>query len=269
MNTSKCQQLVDSLLSRYKSPSSFENPFPNLKEIDNKKSGDIVLKTLTLKIKENKYKIDFGNIFVPENRNRMDSRLIPVPLIKWHALIKNPSKPILWLGSGIKSSSILRVELKCLLKEIGWMLNHHDVVMVGYRGMEILLTANHSEVQEVLKIENNPISCEDLKKLGNVFYSSFQKLKDEGIDLEGYNIFEIVDDLEEVRKGLRYQKINLFSTDYGVILCYSYGLRYSEHINQIFMGNSETPSYFLFKPDLFDLQLKYYSRLYNQNSHYI
>lgn len=267
MNITKCQLQIDSLLSKFTYPKNDENPFPPKKEIAKRKVGEVLFKSHIFCEESIQQQVDFGIINVPENRNKPNTRIIQLPIIKLNSITKNPSKPIFWPGGGVDTSNHFKDELKSLLKEILWMLNHHDVIIVGYRGLDLLFSTNGLNIPQILKIENNPISCEDIKKMGEVFYKSYEMLKKRGIDFEGYSIVDIADDIENVRRTLGFQKINLFASNNCLSVCYIYGLKYPEWINQTLMGHPGSSANFIFKPEMFDIQLKYYTYL-NKKSQY-
>jgi pimeloyl-ACP methyl ester carboxylesterase len=75
------------------------------------------------------YAADCGTLVVPENRSKPDSRLIALPVIRVHALGDSPAEPIFWLTGGPGDSNMHFPGLKGLIED-------HDLVMVGYRGMD-------------------------------------------------------------------------------------------------------------------------------------
>ena len=75
------------------------------------------------------YAADCGTLVVPENRSKPDSRLIALPVIRVHALGDSPTEPIFWLTGGPGESNMESPDLPGLLED-------HDLVMVGYRGMD-------------------------------------------------------------------------------------------------------------------------------------
>jgi hypothetical protein len=269
MNIKKCQSLIDSLLSKFGTINSHENPYPNKKDMTKKKMGEMLFKTHLLEGADKQQRVDFGIINVPENRSKSDSRSIQLPFIKLYSNAKMPSKPIFWPGGGLRTNNHFKTELRLLLKETLWMLNHHDVIIVGYRGLDLFFSINGVSIPEMLKIENNPICCEDLKKMGDLFFKSYKTLQKRGIDFEGYNIVEIVDDIENLRSALGLQKINLFASNNCLSVCYIYGLKYPEWINHTLMGHPGSSVNFIFKPEMFDIQLKYYSYLNKKDRNYI
>lgn len=234
------------------------NQFPSDKEVLKAKSGDIILKEGVFKSGENEYKAEYGKLIIPENRNRKNSRLINIPIVKIHSISEKPVEPVFLLTGGPGQSNIWKNP-----KE--WLLKHHDIVMVGYRGFDGSVFLKTPETINVLKVKSNPLSNENLKKLGQSLNSAFERFKREGIDLDGYNIIEVVDDIETARKNLGYKKINLLSASYGTRVAYIYGLRYPNSINRSVMYAINPPGHFIWEPDVNESQLKYYNELWKKD----
>ena len=69
-------------------------------------------------------------------------------------------------------------------------------------------------------------SSEQMKKSLENIKQCAQDLTNQGIDLEGYTMLEVIDDMEAARKLLGYNKIHLLSQSYGTRLAQIYAHRY-------------------------------------------
>lgn len=76
---------------------------------------------------------------------------------------------------------------------------------------------------------------------------------------------DVVDDMEDTRKALGYEKIDLFSRSYGTRVAYIYGLRYPGSIRRSLMIGVNPPGHFVWEPDRVDAQLKYYAELWKKD----
>jgi len=121
------------------------------------------------------------------------------------------------------------------------------------------------EVAEAVQVEKNPLSSENLEKLGKAYLTAFQRLKREGVDIDGYTMVEVIDDIEAAREELGYEKINLYSLSYGTRLAYIYGLRYPESIRRSLMVSVNPPGHFVWEPEVVDAQLRYYNNLWKKD----
>ena len=89
-----------------------------------------------------------------------------------------------------------------------------------------------------------------------------QRLQNEGVDLDGYTVVEVVDDVEAARIALGYEQINLYSISYGTRLAMIYAWRYGESIHRSAMVAINPPGrMFNYDPAVIDEQIEYYSAL--------
>ena len=236
-----------------------ENPFPSAEEVAQAKAGDLILKARTYEIRKKQYKADFGTLTVPENRNRADSRLIHLPLVRILETGENPAEPVFLLTGGPGQTNIWKSPPE-------WLLACHDIVMVGYRGVDGSVSLDCPEIIKALKkAKENPLSSGNLEKMGKAYYAAFQRLKKEGIDIDKYTMVDVIDDMEDARKALGYKKINLFSRSYGTRVAYIYGLRYPGSIHRSLMVGVNPPGHFVWEPGMVDVQLKHYAELWKDD----
>jgi len=243
--------------------------FPSGEEIASAKAGDLILKAGTYEIGGKSYQADYGTLVVPENRNKDDSTLIQLPVIRMHATGENPAEPVFLLVGGPGAPNVFSAER---LAQIGlgdfpyaWLLKRHDFIMVGYRGVDGSVSLNLPEVAEAVQVEKDPLSSENLEKLGKTYLTAFQRLKREGVDIDGYTMVEVIDDMEAARKELGYERINPYSLSYGTRLAYIYGLRYPDSINRSLMVSVNPPGHFVWEPEVVDSQLRYYAELWKKD----
>ncbi|MBT4482743.1 MAG: alpha/beta fold hydrolase, partial [Candidatus Latescibacteria bacterium] len=236
-----------------------EFQFPSEEEVLKAVSGDLILKEGIFKSGENEYKAEYVTLVIPENRTKQSSRLINIPVVKIYSTNENPVEPVFLLTGGPGQSNIWKSP-----KE--WMLKHHDIVMVGYRGFDGSVFLKTPEIINNLKVKSDPLSSENLEKLGQSLNLAFERFQREGIDPDGYNIVEVIDDIEITRKKLGYKKINLFSASYGTRVAYIYGLRYPDSINRSVMYAVNPPGHFIWYPDNMESLLKYYNELWKKDA---
>ncbi len=235
-----------------------EGPFPSFEEVTGVQAGDIAWKTGVIDIKNEKYNAEFGIVNVSENREKADSRLIHLPVVRIHATGENSSQPVFLLAGGPGQTNIWE-------SPPVWLLENHDVVMVGYRGVDGSVSLDCPEVVEALKVKESPLSHENLEKLGRAYHDAYQRLKQEGVDIDRYTMVDVIDDTEEVRKAMGYEKINLYSVSYGTRIAYIYGLRYPSSIHRSLMISVNPPGHFIWEPDKVDDQLRYYAELWKKD----
>lgn len=219
-------------------------------------AGDLVdLQPCTYKAGETEYSADCGTLVVPENRNDPGSRLIALPVIRVRALSESPAEPIFFLQGGPGGSNQHFSYLEGLA-------DRHDFVQVGYRGVDGSVVLDCPEIAEAVR--NAPGGVLDDASLDSYTEASARcaaRFEAEGVDLSGYTMTEVIDDMESARVALGYDRINLLGESYGTRLEMIYEWMYPESLNRVIMVAVNPPGHFVWEPDAIDAQLEDYAKL--------
>ena len=213
----------------------------------------------TFKTETKIYRADFCTITVPENRDNPKSRLIDIPIIRVHCRADAPSEPVFGLAGGPGMSNMKWKPLDSLLAE-------HDFVMVGYRGVDGSTVLDCPEVAMAVKTGDDLLSERSLRRIGEAWHESAQRLTNAGVDLSGYTMKEVIEDFEAVRKAFGYDRIDLLSESYGTRVAYFYGVIYPASIYRSVMIGVNPPGHFSWDPRVVDAQLNRYSELWSKDS---
>lgn len=224
-------------------------------------ADSFIIETRPLKIGAETYKTDFGTITVQENRSKSTSRLIHLPFLRIHSKSKNPAGPIFGFAGGPGQSN-----MEWNMGFAGTFLPQHDFVLVGYRGVDGSTILDCPEVSKALRGGNDLLSEESIEAIGRAWSLASERIKAQGVDLDGYTIPECIEDNEAVRKALDYDRINLAGESYGTRVAYIYGLRHPEHIIRSALISVNPPGRFVWEPHMIDKQLRYYNRLWLKDS---
>jgi pimeloyl-ACP methyl ester carboxylesterase len=87
------------------------------------------------------------------------------------------------------------------------------------------------------------------------------RLQNKGIDLSGYTIPGVVEDMEAVRNGLGYNRINLFSQSYGTRVAQIYAYMYPDSLRRLVLIGVNTPGHFIWNRAAFDKMIERISEL--------
>ena len=82
-------------------------------------------------------------------------------------------------------------------------------------------------------------------------------MEDEGVDLDGYTLPEVIEDMEAARAGLGYERINLLSGSYGTRVAMFYASLYPKSTNRSVMVAVNPPGHFVWEPDVIDAMIAY------------
>jgi pimeloyl-ACP methyl ester carboxylesterase len=150
---------------------------------------------------------------------------------------------------------------------LGFLLDHHDLVLVGYRGVDGSVVLNCPEIVEALGNKRHPLSSRNLETLGKALTAAHRRLTREGVDIDGYTVADVVDDLEAVRRAFHYEKIDLWGGSYGATVAHMYGLKYPQHVRRSLLTGPQ-PSRFLdvWRPEIVDRLLDRYGLLWRADA---
>ncbi len=190
---------------------------------------------------------ELGKFSVPENREKPSGNSIELQFVRFKSTNPNPSFPIVYLaggpgGSGTGTAKGPRFELFMALREVA------DVIAFDQRGTGLSnpippcnqstpFPLNEPGTQEayVKHIQANTKKCLDF-------------WKEQGFDLSGYNTNESADDLEELRKVLGVEKLNLWGISYGSHLAFAAVKRHPNSWNRIALAGLEGPDHTIKRP---------------------
>jgi pimeloyl-ACP methyl ester carboxylesterase len=222
------------------------------------KAGDLILNAGTYATEKGSYPADTGTLVVPENRHDPDSRLIALPVVRIKARTAHAMEPIFRLEGGPGGTNMQ-------FEAAGRLAAHHDVVLVGYRGVDGSSVLDAPEVEAALNQSRDLLSRESFRAYGDGLRAAAHRLRAKGVDLAGYTMSEQADDIEAARTALGYGRINLVSESAGTRLALIYAWRHPESVHRSAMIGLNPPGDFLWDAPTTDVQIQRYSRLYAQS----
>jgi pimeloyl-ACP methyl ester carboxylesterase len=100
-------------------------------------------------------------------------------------------------------------------------------------------------------------SDESLTNIGQAFERCAAQLEDEGIDLDGYTLPEVIEDMEAARAGLGYERVSLLSGSYGTRVAMFYASLYPDSVYRSVMYAVNPPGHFVWEPEVLDEMIAY------------
>ena len=194
-------------------------------------------------------------ITVPENRSDPASRAVTLPLTRVPATGAAPTEPIFYLAGGPGMSNLRFRPPAALLAD-------HDLIMVGYRGIDGSVHLDCPEVAEAMKgVGDDLLAAPSLANMQTAIGDCNQRLRAEGVDIDGYTILEVAEDMEAARQALGYGRIHLLSESYGTRVAQMVALLYPENVLRSAMIGVNPPGRFVWEPEMIDAQLAQYTAL--------
>jgi nucleoside-diphosphate-sugar epimerase/pimeloyl-ACP methyl ester carboxylesterase len=218
------------------------------------RAGQLTLKPCSYTTENGASAADCGTLVVPENRHDPKSRLIALPVIVIHAHSAHPGLPIFRLQGGPGITNMVFTDASRFTAK-------HDVVLVGYRGVDGSSRLDCPEVDSAMEHSRDLLSQQSYRAVAAAYRSCAQRLRSEGVDLAGYSIPEEVDDLEAARRALGYHQIDLVSESAGTRVAMIYAWRYPKSIHRSVMIGVNPPDNFLWDAKTTGEQIHRYAAL--------
>ncbi|MCW6006263.1 alpha/beta hydrolase [Micromonospora sp. CPCC 205371] len=222
-------------------------------------AGELDMSPCTYDTEAGSAAADCGTLVVPENRRDGGSDLIALPVIRIRASGGQPAEPIFRLNGGPGATNLE-------FPQASRLTDKHDVVLVGYRGVDGSRKLDCPEVTSALKRSADLAGAESLRDTTEAFSKCAKRLTGDGVDLTGYSIAQRVDDLEAARTALGYQRINLISTSAGTRTAMVYSWRHPASLHRSVMIAANPPGHFVWNPRITDSQFAQYTRLCAQDA---
>ena len=223
--------------------------FPDVSVPQGAKAGELNLEACTLGKGDTAVRAECGTLVVPENRTNSSANLIalPVAVVRSHSGVS--AEPIFNLNGGPGASNLVG-------SPPVWLYENHDLITVGYRGADGSVSLDMPLLEKAMRGKGGDLLGEaSIQNLATAMNNDFANLTAQGIDLLGYSISEVVDDMEAARVALGYDKINLLSASYGTRVAQYYATRYPDSLYRSLMIAVNPPGRMVWEPDMLDSQL--------------
>jgi pimeloyl-ACP methyl ester carboxylesterase len=218
------------------------------------KAGDLILHDCDYATEDGSYAADCGTLVVPENRHKADSRLIALPVTRIRASSEDSGAPIFRLqgGPGITNMAFPMASRYA---------DTHDVVLVGYRGVEGSSKLDCPEVTSAREQARGFLTEKAMRADAAAYKECAERLQDDGVDLAGYTLPQRVDDLDAARKALGYERVDLLSESMGTRTAMIYAWRYPQRIHRSVMIGVNPPGHTLWDARTTGEQIERYAAL--------
>ena len=217
-------------------------------------AGQLTMHACTYATVQGAMPADCGTLVVPENRASSKSRLIALPVIRVLARSSHPLAPIFYLNGGPGITNMT-------FPQASRYAAQHDVVMVGYRGVDGSSVLNCPEVTAALDNSADFLGKASLSAYSQAFASCAKRLERSGVDLAGYTLAEQADDIEAARVALGYKRIDLLSESAGTRLGMIYQWRYPNSVDRSVMVGVNPPGNYIYSGAEIDQGIERYSAL--------
>lgn len=179
-----------------------------------------------------------GFIWVPENRNKADSRLIKVSYVRFPSKSQNKGTPIIYLAGGPGGSGIATAKWRRFPLFIG-LTEHADVIALDQRGTgKSSDLPNCNSSQSISHTEVSDIS-QTTQSYRQAALECQQFWQQQGIDVLGYTSVQNALDLDDLRQHVNAQKVSLWGISYGSHLAFTAMSLFENKIDKVVIASAE------------------------------
>ena len=184
-----------------------------------------------------------GLLFVPENRRAEDSRVVAVRFRRFPAQKGADGPPVFYLPGGPGST----LDQEELASEKGreivdFFTKVGDLVVVDQRGNPNVAAPFIPKME--MHVSGVPLDQPGdpaaMKKANrDAFTAALERWRARGVDLAGYDIFNTVDDVDDLRAALGYDRLILRGNSFGSQWSFAYMKRHPERVARAMLGGVE------------------------------
>ena len=183
------------------------------------------------------YRIDCGFVSVPEDRSQPGSPLIKIGVALVHSRADQPAPdPIFFLNGG--PGGALVAALPNMLSGFDPLLSVRDVVFFDQRGAgwsQPSLVCPEVEALKIAELKGQPFSLEESLA---PYLACRDRLLGAGVNVAAYNTTENAADVDDLRRVLGYEQVNLFGVSYGTMLAQVIVRDYPDHIRSAVLDSA-------------------------------
>jgi len=197
-----------------------------------------------------------GVLVVAEDRAQPRGRRLALPIVRLRGSGGPPPRgePVFNLNGGPGGSNLgFKLKTPALLAA-------HDVILVGYRGVDDAEPLKCPEVERAITVPA-PLSDRGRAGMAVAAHACAARLAAGGIDVSRYTIFDVVEDLEDARRAIGAQRVDLLSRSYGTRVAQDYARLHPDAIARSAMFGVNPPGHFRWFPPVTDAVLDRYGAL--------
>lgn len=181
-----------------------------------------------------------GRLLVPENRKKKDSQLIELAFIRIKSTAKEPLSPVIYLAGGPGGSGIVNIKVGEYFQTMKAIREIADVIVLDQRGTggsipNLACPGTFADLPSAMLRSQE----DTLKAFTEAAQRCAALMRKRGVDFDGYTILESADDIDDLRKALKVEKVSLWGHSYGTQLAMATVRRYPQHIDRLVMMGVE------------------------------
>src|SRR5688572_2007141 len=208
-----------------------------------RKLGELWFEPFKFNVQGTSYDGELGRLIVKENRAKADSKTVELAFVRLKSTAAKPGYPVIYLDGGPGSSAIGLAQVADYMKAFQKLREVGDVILLDQRGVG-------RSRPNLNRITPDPLPTDIFggrEKAQAEFTRRFKEAAEyfraQGVDLSGYNTRESAHDVDDVRKALGAEKVNLVGFSYGTHLGLACIRYHGETLNRVVLFGTEGPDH--------------------------
>lgn len=197
---------------------------------------------------------ELGRFSVPENRADPDSRRIELAFVRFRSTAENPGNPIIYLaggpgGAGTETARNRRFDIFMALRP------QADVIAFDQRGTGLSHTPPNCPPAAPFDPSAPLTRAAIVAQVRADTARCLAWWRAQGVDIGAWNTAENAADIEDLRRALGAERIDLWAISYGTHLGTAYLREFEEHIGRAVFAGYEGPDDTVKMPSAADAML--------------
>ncbi len=225
------------------------------------REGELKLEPFTLKADNLSVECELGRLIVKENRKNPKSNLIELAFLRLKSTAGKPGFPVVYLDGGPGSSAINIARVPDYFQAFMKLREVGDVILLDQRGVG-------RSRPNLSRLSSEPLPPDVFadKDLALRIFSERVKttadyFRSQGVDILAYNTIESANDVDDLRKALGAEKVNLVGFSYGTHLGLACIRYHGAHLNRVVLIGTEGPDHTDKLPGTADQSLQHLSKI--------
>jgi pimeloyl-ACP methyl ester carboxylesterase len=223
--------------------------------------GDLTFSAYQMQFEGQAIEAELGRLVVRENRSNPKSNLIELAFVRLRSTTNRPGYPVVYLEGGPGASAIGGARFTAYMRAFMKLREVGDVILLDQRGVGLSrpnLTRISTELLPTNFFESEEVALKTIRERSREAAEFFRR---RGVDLAAYNTAESADDIEDLRKAIGADKLNLVGFSYGTHLGLAVIRRHGDRIHRAALIGTEGPDHTSKLPSTSQAQLERLSKL--------
>lgn len=208
-----------------------------------RREGEIWFEPAKMEVGGQTFEGERGHLIVRENRQKLDSNLIELVFVRLKSTTDKPGYPTVYLDGGPGSSATGIANIPDYMRAFQKLREVGDVILLDQRGVgrsKPNLTHRANESLPLDVFADREVALRAFNERAKVAADHFRS---RGVDILAYNSVESAHDVDDLRKALGVEKLNLAGFSYGTHLGLACLRYHGKNLNRVVLIGTEGPDH--------------------------